>query len=83
MPGCKSKFKIYHVNLLKKWHAPAARTHRVLAIIEENHEQEFSQGIKLSRDGFSSTVAQQLLLDDTLDRYKEVQGSDPGRTEQA
>ena len=83
LPGRSTKAKILHCNLLKEWHTPADVLHRVMVVSDEESESESSPGLKLGRDDFVPSRAEQAMLDEVLVRYKDVLSPNPGRTEAA
>ena len=83
LPGRSNKAKILHCNLLKEWHTPADKLHRVMVVREEESESESSPGLKLGRDDFVPSVAEQAMLDAVLEEYRDVLCATPGRTEAA
>ena len=83
LPGRSNKARVLHSNLLKKWHTPVVKVHNVVVISEDESECESSPGLKLQRDGFVPSVGEQRLLDEVLDRYRDVLSDKPGRTEAA
>ena len=83
LPGRSNKARILHCNLLKRWHTPANTLHRVVTIDEDESDCESSPGLKLLRDGFVPSEAEQAMLDEVLGRYGDVLCDKPGRTEAA
>ena len=83
LPGRSNKAKILHCNLLKEWHTPAEKLHRVMVVREEESESESSPGLKLGRDDFVPSVAEQAMLEAVLEEYRDVLCATPGRTEAA
>ena len=83
LPGSANKARVLHCNVLKKWHTPTDRVHNVVVIGEDESECESSLGLKLVREGFVPSSIEQQLLDDVLDRYRDVLSDKPGRTEAA
>ena len=83
LPGRSCKAKVVHCNLLKEWHTPADVLHRVMVVREEESESESSPGLRLGRDDFVPSSAEQAMLDDVLLKYKDVLCPTPGRTEAA
>ena len=83
LPGRSTKAKILHCNLLKEWHTPAEKLHRVMVVREEESESESSPGLKLGRDDFVPSVAEQAMLEAVLEEYRGVLCVTPGRTEAA
>ena len=59
----------------------ASKIHRIVAITEEESECDASPGLKLVREGFSPSAAEQAKLDDVLSEYSDVLSSEPGRTD--
>ena len=83
VPGKHHKSKVLHSNLLKKWTTPVANIHRVSTFVEEEDcLSEQPPGLILARENFEPSVSQQLLLDQTLDQYKDVLCPDPGLTKE-
>ena len=80
VPGKPKKNKVLHCNMLRRWHTPASKIHRIVAITEEEREIEVSPGLKLVRDGYSPTKVEQAMLDQVLSKYKDIIGSEPGLT---
>ena len=76
VPGKSSKKKVFHCNMLRRWHTPASMIHRIVAITEEEGESELYPWLKLIREGFSHTNEDQALLDNVLENYKDILGSD-------
>ena len=81
VPGKPSKQKVLHCNMLRHWHTPASKIHRIVAISEEEGEVEMSPGLKLVREGFSPSKAEQAMLDKVLSDYDDVLSSEPGLTD--
>ena len=81
VPGSPQKSKLLHCNMLRRWTTPTAKIHRVVAISEEESECEAPPGLKLVREGFVPTVAEQAKLDKVLKDYEEVLSPEPGRTD--
>ena len=57
-----------------------AHIYRVVAVTEDERDSEFLHGLK-SYLGMS--FPNSCTIDATLDQYKNIQGSDPGHTDQA
>ena len=53
VPGKPKQVRILHCNLLRLWHAPVDRVHRVAIISEEEEDIEFSSSLTLAREDFS------------------------------
>ena len=83
LPGRSTKAKILHCNLLKEWHTPADVLHRVMVVGDVESESESSPGLRLGRDDFVPSSAEQAMLDGVLLKYKDVLCPTPGRTEAA
>ena len=83
LPGRANKAKVVHCNLLKEWHTPAEVLHRVMVVRDEESESESSPGLRLGRDNFVPSSAEQAALDSVLLQYKDVLCPNPGRTEAA
>ena len=83
LPGRANKAKVVHCNLLKEWHTPAEVLHRVMVVRDEESESESSPGLRLGRDNFVPSSAEQAALDAVLSQYEDVLCSNPGRTEEA
>ena len=83
LPGRSNKAKVIHCNLLKEWHTPADVLHRVMVVSDEESESESSPGLKLGRDDFVPSRAEQAMLDEVLLRYQDVLSPNPGRTQSA
>ena len=83
LPGRANKAKVVHCNLLKEWHTPAEVLHRVMVVRDEESESESSPGLRLGRDDFVPSSAEQASLDAVLLKYKDVLCPTPGRTEAA
>ena len=66
--------------MLKLWHTPADKLHRVVTITDDDSESESHSGVKLGSDGFVPTAVQQARLDSVLSQHIEVLTSVPGRT---
>ena len=80
VPGNANRARVIHANMLRRWTTPAASIHRVLCVEEDEEEEETTQGLKLIREGFESSVAQQAKLDRVLAEFSEVFSEKPGRT---
>ena len=83
LPGRSNKAKVIHCNLLKQWHTPAEKLHRVMVVSDEESESESSPGLRLGRDDFVPSVAEQAMLEAVLEEYRGVLCATPGRTEAA
>ena len=83
LPGRSNKAKILHCNLLKEWHTPAEVLHGVMVVSDEESGSEPSPGLRLGRDDFVPSSAEQASLDAVLLKYKDVLCPNPGRTEAA
>ena len=79
LPGSRSRSSILHANMLKKWHTPADKLHRVVTITEEEGENESLCGVKLG-GGFVPNADEQARMDAVLLQYAGVLTSVPGRT---
>ena len=80
LPGSKAKSRVWHANMLKKWHAPVEGVHRVVTVTEDDSEGGSHSGVKLGCDGFVPTAVQQSRLASVLSQHSEVLTSVPGRT---
>ena len=80
VPGKPTKAKTLHCNMLRKWTTPAARIHRVMVMEEEESECEASSGLKLVRQNFVPTKAEQQQLDGVLSDFSDVLCPKPGLT---
>ena len=80
-PGHASRTKVIHANLLRKWHTPISKIHRVAFIQEEEGESESTPGLVLVREDFEPTEQEQSELDEVLVKHKHVLSKDPGRTD--
>ena len=80
VPGKPKLHRILHCNMLRLWTTPAGRIHRVATITEEDEEVQ-SQGLVLVRDGSEPSAAEQVQLDQVLDKYSDVLCPVPGRTD--
>ena len=83
LPGRSNKATVIHCNLLKLWHTPAEVLHRVMVVGDVESESESSPGLKLGRDDFVPSSAEQAMLDGVLLKYRDVLCPTPGRTEAA
>ena len=83
LPGKTNKARILHCNMLKMWHTPVDRIHNVVVIAEKESESESFPGLKLGRDNFVPSEAEQAKLDEVLEGYREVLCALSGRTEAA
>ena len=67
--------------MLRRWNTPASKIHRIVAITEEESECDASPGLKLVRERFVPSEAEQDKLDDVLKEFSDVLSSEPGRTD--
>ena len=81
VPGKPCNQKLLHCNMLRQWTTPAAKIHRIVAISEEGSESEAPPGLKLVREGFVPSEAEQAKLDKVLEEYDDVLSPEPGRTD--
>ena len=92
MPGRRKSRRIYHVNLLKKWHTPA-NSHSLLVVLQEMPpgkediaEEGELENYLLPADGpqevtvNSLEATQQLDLKQLLQEFPDVSGEKLGRT---